>query len=197
VPLLATTDLAARGLAGFGKRMTDDQPTEAVKPVGGPLLAQTSLKQDRGDRLHQRERWRGDRGSRAQQGDDVRMGEDGGSRCARDRSKILVPGSGGRGHLDFAEDKLDEAVKQRGLVGEMAVDGHRVDAQLGAEPAHGQLLKAVLVDDPQSGHEDLIARNARWTTTSSGRRFGRHDALIYSVEIMPMTSGVLREAVLR
>ena len=96
--------------------MTDDQPTEAVKPVGGLFLAQAGLKQDRGDRLHQRERWLGDRRSRAEQRNDVRMGEDGGSRCASDRSKILGPGSGGRGHLHLGEDELDEAVKQRGLV---------------------------------------------------------------------------------
>ena len=46
VRLLAAVDLAARGPAGFCKGVTDDHPTEAVKPVGGLFLAQAGLKQD-------------------------------------------------------------------------------------------------------------------------------------------------------
>jgi hypothetical protein len=91
VLLLAAADVAARGPAGFGERMTDDQPTDAVEPVGGLLLAQARLEQDRRDRLHQCERWLGDRGARAEQRDDMRMREEGGSRRARDRSEVLGP----------------------------------------------------------------------------------------------------------
>jgi hypothetical protein len=32
----------------------------------------------------------------------------------------------------------------------------------------------VFVDDPQGDGEDLLARNARWSTALSGRRFDRH-----------------------
>jgi hypothetical protein len=40
VCVIPAVDIAARGPAGFGQRVTDDQPADAVEPVGGLLLAQ-------------------------------------------------------------------------------------------------------------------------------------------------------------
>ena len=200
VLLLAAADLAAWGPAGFCEHVADDQPAEAVEPVGGLFFAQAGFEEDRGHRLDRRERGLGDRGSRAEQWDDVGMGEEGGACRARGGSKVLVPVPGGWGYRYLSEDERDEAVEQCGLVCDVAVDGHWVDPQLGAESAHGQLLKAVLVDDPQGRGENLISGNARWSTALSERRFDGHDDLFYGVEMMfpyGPNPGAFREAVLR
>lgn len=85
------------------------------------------------------------------------MGEEGSSGRARHRAKVLDPVAGGRGHLNFGEDAFDQAVEEGGLIRDVAVDGHRVDAEFGAEPAHGQPLEAVSVGDAQRGVQDLIS----------------------------------------
>ncbi|HEY0813482.1 MAG TPA: hypothetical protein VGE11_09375 [Pseudonocardia sp.] len=114
--------------------MTDDEAADTVEPVGGLLLAQTGLEQDRGHRFHQCERRLRDRRSRPEQRNDLRVGEDGGPRRARDRAQVLGPPPRECGQLDLREDKLDHAIEQRGLVRDMAVNGHRVDTSIARQP---------------------------------------------------------------
>jgi hypothetical protein len=128
VLLLAAVHVAAWGLAGFGECMADEEPAEAVGPVRGLLLAQVCVEQDGGQRFPQRERWLGDRGPGAEQRDEVRMSQQCGSRRVRGRAEVAGPLAGAPGERDLGEDEFGQAVEQRGLVRDVPVDGHRVDA---------------------------------------------------------------------
>ena len=64
--------------------------------------------------------------------------------CAR-RSAFQSPV--GAGALDLADDQLDDAVEQVVLVPDVAVERHRVDAELLAELAHAQRLEAVAIGE--------------------------------------------------
>ena len=60
--------------------------------------------------------------------------------------------------LDLAGEQVGEAVEQLGAVGDVAVDRHRLDAELGSEPAHRQRLRALAVDERERGREDRRTR---------------------------------------
>ena len=98
------------------------------------------------------------------------MSQQCGSRRVRGRAKVVGPLAGAPGERDLGEDEFDKAVEQRGLVRDMPVDRHRVDAELGAQPAHGELFETVRVNDSQRDGEDLIARDAWRATASPGSR---------------------------
>jgi len=112
-------------------------------------------------------------------------GADGGARRGGCAQKVcgqaevgehfVGPVAGAPGERDLTEDEFDQAVEQRGLVRDVPVGRHRVDAELGAEPAHGELVETVRVNDSQRGGEDLIARDAWRATASPGRRVDWHD----------------------
>jgi hypothetical protein len=59
--------------------------------------------------------------------------------------------------MSFGSDVLDDAVEQGVLVGGVPVDRHRVAVEGLPEPAHGQRLDTVGVDDRHGGGEDLLA----------------------------------------
>ena len=55
------------------------------------------------------------------------------------------------GHLDVAQDQVDDAVEDVVLVGHVVVQRHRLDPELLAEPAHGQRLDPALVGQGDGG----------------------------------------------
>src|SRR6202012_2488387 len=77
--LLAPADVAAGGTAGFGQGVADEQSGQAVEAVGGLLFGQAGVEEDRGGPLDRGERGGGHRRSRAEQRDDVRVGQPGGA----------------------------------------------------------------------------------------------------------------------
>ena len=85
----------------------------------------------------------------------VRVRQQRGSRCHDDRAQVVLPVTGGVGDPDFGEDPFDQPVEQCRLVGNVVIDGHRVDSELCSEPAHRQPLEPLLVDDPQRRLEHL------------------------------------------
>jgi hypothetical protein len=50
------------------------------------------------------------------------------------------------GNLELAEDELDDAIEQCGLVGGVPVQSHRIPAELTAESTPGQRVKALGID---------------------------------------------------
>ncbi len=57
-------------------------------------------------------------------------------------------------HRELREHDLGDAVEHCGLVGDVAVEHHRISAQCVAEAAHGQSVHTVAVDDRQRGLQD-------------------------------------------
>ena len=49
--------------------------------------------------------------------------------------------------VDLAEDEVDHAIDDRFLVGDVVVDRHRLDVELGCELADGEALDADLVGE--------------------------------------------------
>jgi hypothetical protein len=76
----------------------------------------------------------GYRGPGAEQRDEVGMSQQCGSRRVRGRAEVVGPVAGAPGERDLTEDEFDQAVEQRGLVRDVPVDRHRVDA--GARRGH-------------------------------------------------------------
>ena len=64
---------------------------------------------------------------------------------------------------ELVEDHLAHALDHGLLVGHVAVERHRLDVELGAQAAHGELGQAVLVDEAQRRLQDPppVERRAR------------------------------------
>jgi len=137
--------------------VTDHQTSEAVNTVGGLLLGEASGQEGSDGRFDEVEGRSGDRRSRPYEQDRVGVAQQRLAKGAGERTDAVVPWCFGAGKLDFAVDAFDQAVEERGLVGYIVIDGHRVDAQFGSQPSHGQSLKPLLVDDLQCRRQDLIA----------------------------------------
>ena len=58
-----------------------------------------------------------------------------------------LPVRPGRRHLDLADHQVRDAVQDRGLVGHVVIERHRLDAQLLGKPSHRQCVDAVRVSD--------------------------------------------------
>ena len=190
VLVLAAADFAAGGSAGLGEGMSDHEASEAIESVGGLLFGEAGVEQDRGDRFDEFERGLGDRRACSEQRDSFSVGEE---RCARrssDGPEVVVPTARTRWQLNLREDAFDQAVKQGSLVSDVVIDRHRVDPELGTQPAHRQPLEPLFVDDPQGDGEDPLARdNGRAALASAGRRarmrggwVDRHRKLFYAVD---------------
>ena len=92
---------------------------------------------------------------------------------------VLVPG----GHLNLAQNQLDDPVAQVLLVGDMVVERHRLDAELLAEPAHGERVEPLLVGDPDRRAQHAVPRqrsavlSARFGLGSHAASFNLHRTL--------------------
>ena len=64
--------------------------------------------------------------------------------------------------LDLSDDRVDDAVEERFLVGDVVVERHRLDAELVGEVAHRERLDALLVGecDGSAQHPVLAQGNA-------------------------------------
>ena len=60
-----------------------------------------------------------------------------------------------------AEQTTRDSVQQRCLAGEVPIERHRLDTQLAAQPAHAQLVEAILVDIAERGVHDAGAGQGR------------------------------------
>lgn len=200
VLVLAAAEIPAGVSAGFGEGMADHETPEAVKAVGGLLFGETGVEQDRGDRFDEFECGLGDRRARCEQRDGFSVGEESCAGSSSDGSEVAVPIARARWQLDFREDAFDEAVKQGRFIGDVVIDGHRVDPELGTQPSHRQPLEPVFVGDPQGDAEDLLTRdNGRAALASAGRRapmctcwLDSHRELFYVVERLYVVENLSR-----
>jgi hypothetical protein len=132
---VAPVNVTGRGLARFGQHVPDHQARGAVHAIGGVLRSEPGVQENRHSGLDDVEAaWR-DRRVRAEQRHCVGVCQ---QRCAQragERGEVSGPVTGARRNRDLAEDVLDQAVVEGGLAAELAGDGHRVHAQLRAEPA--------------------------------------------------------------
>ena len=72
--------------------------------------------------------------------------------------------------VDLADDDVDDAVEQVVLVADVAVEGHRLDAELLAELAHAQGLDPAPVGEVDRGPEHaLLVSGARRSVVGGGR----------------------------
>ena len=60
------------------------------------------------------------------------------------------------GVLESGEHQLRQAGQDGGLVRQVVVERHRVDPERRGEPAHGQRVDALVVDDPQRRRQDRL-----------------------------------------
>jgi hypothetical protein len=91
VRVLPAVDLTARGAAGFGQRVLDDEPADAAAPVGGLLLAQAGSSMV--EVIATTSLNAGQVIGGPPQRDDVGVGQEGALRGPGDRSQVL-----GRSH---------------------------------------------------------------------------------------------------
>jgi hypothetical protein len=70
-----------------------------------------------------------------------------------------------RRHGDLSPQQLHDPVEQRLLVLQVAVEGHRIDAELRGDPTHRQGVDTVLVDEVEGGAQHRVAIDA--TSTSA------------------------------
>ena len=108
-----------------------------------------------GARGPQRERC--GQGSGDQQWHHVRVGQRQRAVVAGDGAQLAGPVGVGRVDLELGEHGLGDAVKQRCLVGRVAVKNHRVPIQGAGEAAHGQAVGPVAVDDLKRGGQHHLA----------------------------------------
>ena len=81
----------------------------------------------------------------------------------------------GRGRsFDLADDALDDPVEQVVLAPDVAVERHRVDAELLAELAHAQGLEAVAIREVHRDAEDPVAVERRSPLDAVGAPLGHH-----------------------
>ena len=85
--------------------------------------------------------------------------------CSR---RAAFQSSPGGGSLDLADDDLDDAIEQVVLVADVAVEGHRVDAELLAELAHAQRLDAAPIGEVDGGPKHALAGQRRAAAPCSG-----------------------------
>ena len=80
-----------------------------------------------------------------------------------------VPRLGARGQFDLADDEIDDAVHEIALVGDVVVQGHRLNAERARELPHRERLDPTFVREFDRGLEHPLA--AQWDT---GLNLGRH-----------------------
>ena len=88
------------------------------------------------------------------------MREDAGAVGARRLLELLVERSGrvDGGHVDPRHDVLEHEVVEGRLARHVVVGGHRVHAELRAEPAHRERVEPLGVDDAHRRLDDALAR---------------------------------------
>ena len=92
-----------------------------------------------------------------QQRHHVRVGQRQRAIVAGDGAQLAGPVGVGRVDLELGEHDLGDAIQQRGLVGRVPVENHRVPVQGAGEAAHGQAFGPVAVDDLQRGGQHHVA----------------------------------------
>ena len=70
--------------------------------------------------------------------------------------------------LDLGGEAVGEALEQRRAVGDVAVERHRLDAQLAGDAAHRQRVGALAVEQRQGGRQDRLARELGGPSASAG-----------------------------
>ena len=88
--------------------------------------------------------------------------------------------------VDLAEDRLEQAVEQVVLVADMAVERHRVDAELLAELAHAQGLDSASIRELDRDEEDSLARERGsaldWTGFADHHVAGLTPGLVWALD---------------
>ena len=81
---------------------------------------------------------------------------------ARDLAEHRLPRDiGRRRDHELREEDLNDAGEHRGLVGEVTVDRHAFDAELGAQATHRQRVEPVTIDDREGRAGDAQAAERR------------------------------------
>ena len=105
---------------------------------------------------------------------------------AGDGAQLGGPVGVGGVHLELRENDLGNAVEQGRLVRRMPVEDHWIPAQGAGEPAHGQPVRPIAVDDLQRGGQhnipgDLAAAVGRGIAGgAAGRGLGHHSGTCLS-----------------
>jgi hypothetical protein len=60
--------------------------------------------------------------------------------------------------VELVDDGLDDAVEEVLTAGHIAVQGHRLDAEIGSDPTHGEVAQPVRVDVSDGGGEHACPR---------------------------------------
>ena len=87
-----------------------------------------------------------------------------------------LPVTFGPGELDLADDRIDRSVEDVVLVPDVAIEGHRLDAELLAELAHAERLDAASVGEFDRGPEHALL-GQRGAAFRGGREFGHLTSL--------------------
>ncbi len=67
------------------------------------------------------------------------------------------------GQLDLADDHVRDAIEDLVLVPDVAVERHRIDAELLAEPAHAQGVDALAIGEVDGSPKDALLGQGRPT----------------------------------
>jgi hypothetical protein len=64
-------------------------------------------------------------------------------------------------NLYLADDELDDPIEDRLLVGDVLVERHRLDTELGAQAPHGQRLESVPIGQVDGGLQNPFSAQGR------------------------------------
>jgi hypothetical protein len=152
-----------------------DVAVEGCVGVRGELEREAGLAEAAEDGVVVAQRRRAGGGPRLHQADRPAMSrQDGPDRDGPLAHGLLPTFRRGR-QLDLAEDQVDHAVEQVLLVGDVVVQGHRLDPHRLGEPAHRERLDSVLVGERGRGAQDPVAAQGdagRWRGIGRGGHSG-------------------------
>ena len=69
--------------------------------------------------------------------------------------------------VELVDDQFDDAVQQNLFAGDVAVEGHRIDAEVGTKSPHAQFLQPPLVDEGHCSMQDLLPTQAMAALTAA------------------------------
>ena len=152
---------------------TKDATAEDVHGVVQQVDREATLQQDPGDPVHVAHHHRARLASRDDDPGRPRVAQHRAARRqdprAEPRLPIAVPGRG----VDLTEDDVDHPVEDVLLVRDVVVEGHRLDADLRAEPPHAERLDPVPVRELHGSPEHPLT-GKRGSALGRRLRLGRH-----------------------
>ena len=134
----------------------------------GSLIPEAGRTKDADQSLEDRHRGRAEDGPPPDEQDEALVPMEEVSYPSRRADQGLIPCHSRVGQRDLAGDRVEGEGDQLVLVADMAVHGGRPRAELGAQPAHAECVRAFGVDDADGRRHDCVSIERRPSSARAG-----------------------------